>query len=173
VPVVGFLLLPPLLGNAPPFCLALMCGQHAQRLVHLLALEPFDVPVCDLGPIVFVPALRRDDFSESLGVLEHGAIVVLKYCDELFVMVEGQVDELGFVVEGIADHPIKEPWIGDQHASHEPFGGIEFGLVRPYRLSIQWQRDLVADKMADNDTVIILGDLFARYRNGARRALGT
>jgi len=96
--VVCLLFLLPLSGNAPPFGLALMCGQYAQRSVHLLALEAFDVPVDDLGPVVFNPRLRRNHFSEPLGILEHAAIVFLKYCDEVFVVAQAEVDEVGFVV---------------------------------------------------------------------------
>jgi len=158
---VSFLFLSPLSGNAPALGLGLMCAQYAQRSVYLLALESFDIPVGDLGPVVFVPALRRNHFSEPLGVLEHGGIVLLKYCNEVFVVLEAEVDEVGFVVEGIADQRVEEAWVVDKEASKEPFGGIELGLVWPYELSIQWQRDLVAYEMADNDAVIVLGELLA------------
>jgi len=134
--VVCLLFLLPLSGNAPPFGLALLCGQYAQRRVHVLALESFDVPVDDLGPVVFDPGLRRNHFSESLGVLEHGGIVFLKYRDEVFVVLEAQVDEAGLVVDGVADQHLEQPWVVGKNASNEPFGGIDFGLVRPHEFSI-------------------------------------
>ena len=86
--MVYLLFLLPLLGNAPPFGLGLLCGQYAQRYIHLIALESFDVPVGDVEPVVFNPGLRRNHFSEPLGVLEYGGVVFLKYRDEVFVVFE-------------------------------------------------------------------------------------
>jgi len=106
-------------------------------------------------------------------VLQQSSLITLDHSDDMLSVVNAEIKEGGFQVQGISDDCIKEPSIIEMYALQEPFRRNDLSFPRPKHLYIQRDSQIEPDQMADHASVVIFDLLSAMNLDLSLRAAFT
>ena len=164
---VGF---DPLACDALATCDGLFGVDDADGLGHVgVGGEVFGVPALD-DSAGLLPGDRRDESEDAFGVREECRVVVFERGENVLFVVETEVEEGGFEVDGIARDCVDEAAVVAQDALEEPLGGRDLAFLSASQagagtehLHVERESEVVVDQRADHAHVVILRYLLALH----------
>ncbi len=144
-PMMNLRLFVPLVVLAMPFGHCLFGMENSQgNLDAFSRCKPFRIPGPNLAS-PFFPTLGFHQRENALGILKEHPVLSPQDSNDIFPMLQAEVDKWGFHVKGIDQDDIKESSIATEGSFQEPFTSNHLSFPRSNHLHVQRHCDRETD----------------------------
>ena len=116
------------------------------------------IPVADEA-VVFIVDQVGLAAQEGFGVGKKGGVVVLEDGQDVFSVLDAEVEERSFEVDGVALHGVEEAVVANKEALEETAGRDDFAFAGPDHLDVEDHGEREAHEVGHDAAMVILGDL--------------